>query len=187
MKLSFCEKLLLEIADFIDKVGSPRTMTEMLCWDYYKIRRRNFQNRKSKDRFSNGFRYLKKRGYITKKNLTDLGRNKLLAIKIKKQSRNIQKWDKKWRIVIFDIPEKEREKRNLLRNLLKILNFKKLQASVWISPFDYKKEIKEWAKFYKVVQYIDFILAQQIETDKKLYRFKTLNNKSGHFFAAAKK
>lgn len=69
--------------------------------------------------------------------LTDKGRFELLTkfeeglIKNKKR-----KWDKNWRIVIYDIWETSRAKRNLLRQTLKRLGFKKLQNSVWISPYD---------------------------------------------------
>ena len=50
-------------------------------------------------------------------------------------------------IVIFDIPERERRKRNQLRRELVYLGFKKLQQSVWIGqtqiPEEFIKELKE--------------------------------------------
>lgn len=44
-----------------------------------------------------------------------------------------KEWDRKWRIVIFDIPEQRRVIRNLFRRNLKKWGFKHLQKSVWIS------------------------------------------------------
>src|ERR1700682_3536619 len=41
-------------------------------------------------------------------------------------------WDGKWRMFIFDIPESAKEKRDVLRKLLKKNSFKKLQASVYV-------------------------------------------------------
>jgi DNA-binding transcriptional regulator PaaX len=45
-----------------------------------------------------------------------------------------KKWDKKWRVVIFDIKESRREIRNELRSLLITTGFVKLQDSVWVFP-----------------------------------------------------
>lgn len=44
-----------------------------------------------------------------------------------------EEWDGYWRVVIFDIPEKQRVVRNLLRRKLKEWGFKKWQQSVWIT------------------------------------------------------
>ncbi len=43
-------------------------------------------------------------------------------------------WDGKWRFVIFDIPQKEVNFRNIIRRRLKELDFRQLQRSVWFSP-----------------------------------------------------
>ncbi|OGD29854.1 hypothetical protein A2833_01605 [Candidatus Azambacteria bacterium RIFCSPHIGHO2_01_FULL_44_55] len=50
-------------------------------------------------------------------------------------------WDKKWRLVIFDIPEKRKIAREALRCKLKEMNFIKIQHSVWAVPFPCDKEI----------------------------------------------
>ncbi len=58
-----------------------------------------------------------------------------------------QPWDKKIRIVIFDIPEKKRRWRYWLRQELNLLQFKKLQQSVYIGkrplPVSFYKEIQK--------------------------------------------
>lgn len=58
--------------------------------------------------------------------------------------RSRSKWDKRWRLVIFDIPEKERNKRDDLREKLLNLGFGMWQQSVYISPYDLKKEMNEF-------------------------------------------
>lgn len=45
-----------------------------------------------------------------------------------------RRWDGKWRIVVFDLPEKQRILRNELRRELRAAHFGGLQGSVWISP-----------------------------------------------------
>lgn len=62
--------------------------------------------------------------------LTDQGKDKALWQRIKEDD---GKWDGKWRIVIWDIPEKRRLARDLLRFKLKQLGFKQWQKSVWVS------------------------------------------------------
>lgn len=75
--------------------------------------------------------------------LTDMGRNKALWIKMKLED---EKWDGKWRIVIWDIPEKRRKVRDLLRHQLKQLGFKMIQRSVWASKKNCTLPLKEYIK-----------------------------------------
>jgi len=52
-----------------------------------------------------------------------------------------EKWDKKWHLVIFDIPEKKKLAREALREKLKDLGLIKLQDSVWVTPLPCEQEI----------------------------------------------
>jgi len=55
-------------------------------------------------------------------------------------------WDGKWRVVIFDIPEIDKNTREYLRAKLVSLGFGKLQKSVYISPLDVLADVKEYLK-----------------------------------------
>lgn len=58
-------------------------------------------------------------------------------------------WDKKWRLVIYDIPEQNRQIRDRVRSLLKDLGFYRLQISTWVHPLpclEQFKQIKQSAK-----------------------------------------
>lgn len=48
-----------------------------------------------------------------------------------------------WKLVIFDIPEKHKYVRTVLRAKLKQLHFKKWQNSIWISPYKMDQEIEQ--------------------------------------------
>lgn len=48
-------------------------------------------------------------------------------------------WDKKWRIVVFNVPESDRKKRDKLRRLLVEAKFARLSNSLYISPFPFRK------------------------------------------------
>jgi CRISPR-associated endonuclease Cas2 len=79
-----------------------------------------------------------------------------------------KKWDKKWRIVAFDIPEKDRIFRNILRKHLFNLSFYKLQNSVFVSPYPCEKLIKDLINLYSANSYVKVITAIKIDDEKKL-------------------
>ncbi len=60
-------------------------------------------------------------------------------------------------LVVFDILETERAKRNHLRALLRELSFKKVQQSVWVSQYDHREylamELKEYDLLASVLVY----------------------------------
>jgi len=87
--------------------------------------------------------------------LTDKGKLRVLEfniyqLKIKKP----QKWDGKWRIVMFDIPEKLKSKRDVLREKLKDLKFFELQKSVFVHPYPCLEEINFLAEFYQIRKFV---------------------------------
>jgi len=65
--------------------------------------------------------------------LTNKGLLKALGGRNPKECWN-RGWDGKWRIVVFDLPERKRGLRNELRRQLRYAHFGCLQASVWVSP-----------------------------------------------------
>lgn len=87
----------------------------------------------------------------------------LEEMKIKKPS----KWDGKWRIVIFDIPEHLKKVRDSLRMHLHDLDFYELQKSVFINPFECENEIEYIVEFFKIRKHVRFIVADSI--DNELY------------------
>jgi DNA-binding transcriptional regulator PaaX len=74
-------------------------------------------------------------------------------------------WDGKWRIVIFDIPERDRKFRGILREHLYLLNFFKLQQSVFISPYPFEKQILELVSIYSANSYVRVITAVKIDNE----------------------
>lgn len=88
------------------------------------------------------------------------------SIRFKKPS----KWDGKWRVVIFDIPEKQRGFRTVLRSHLYELRFYKLQQSVFVSPWPYEKPTLELVDLYDATPYVRVITAEKIDNEAKLRR-----------------
>jgi phenylacetic acid degradation operon negative regulatory protein len=79
-----------------------------------------------------------------------------------------KKWDGKWRIVLFDIPEKDRLFRDILREHLYELNFRKLQHSVFVSPYPLEKQILELVVLYSAEPYVRVVTATSIDNEEKL-------------------
>lgn len=109
---------------------------------------------------------LRKKGFIKDDHIDEKG----LTIKLTDEGRTMMllegeeppRWDGKWRIVVFDIPEQKRLVRNLFRRNLKKWGFKSLQKSVWISKknvtdklFAYIKDlgIEKWVWVFESEKY----------------------------------
>ncbi len=84
-----------------------------------------------------------------------------------------KKWDGKWRMVFFDIPEKKRRLRDYLRVVLKTLGFVELQKSAWVTPYKIPDIINELLWEEKIKHHTRFIIIEEIDYDKDLRkRFK---------------
>lgn len=83
---------------------------------------------------------------------------------------NPEKWDKKWRMVIFDIPNKKRKLRDAVRQKLIRIGFIELQESVYIYPFECFAEINFLKNIYYLGPYIQYIVAERIETETNLIK-----------------
>lgn len=63
-------------------------------------------------------------------------------------------WDKKWRIVLYDIPEKNRRIRDLFRRRLKEWGFRNWQKSLWISKKDVTEKLREFVKKLGISEWV---------------------------------
>lgn len=104
--------------------------------------------------------------------LAPAGKSKLVRRYPLSQLRD-KRWDGRWRIVIFDIPEKKRDYRERLRNDLIALGFGKLQESIYITPLDILVDLKEMLKSKGYGQWVMVFEAEQKLTDQA-YRMACL-------------
>ncbi len=70
-------------------------------------------------------------------------------------------WDKKWRVVIFDIPQELHKVRIKFRKKLKNLGFYMLQKSVFIFPYECEEELGNMCQYLKISDYVDVLLAER--------------------------
>ena len=151
--------------------GSPYFI-RMLLKKYSQLGK--YPNKK----ISNAFSRLRKQGclqfqavnhqiYIS---LTEKGKRKagwmqIDDLEIAKQ----KKWDKKWRLVIFDIAQIKKIYREAFRGKLKILGFRSLQKSVWVHPYECQAEIELLKDFFGLSdKELRLIVAQSIGIDEEL-------------------
>ena len=79
-----------------------------------------------------------------------------------------RRWDGKWRLVIFDIPEKQRPTRDKIRHLVSRLGFLRLQDSVWVYPYDCEELVTLLKTDLKIGRAVLYIIADAIEFDKPI-------------------
>ena len=150
-------------------------------WKWRELDKKNFHNTLYR---------LEKQGYIerymkNKKNLiklTPLGKNKSMKYLIKDTSiQPPDKWDGKWRLVIFDVPEDKKKIRDIIRSFLKRWRFFQLQESVFVHPFNCEKEISAIKYIYRLNPYMQFIVAEHIESENDLLKHFIDNNIINNF------
>lgn len=108
---------------------------------------------------------MEKQGIIRRKerkySLTSIGKELAGYIGGRKKVLD-KKWDRKYRIVIFDIPEKKKNMRNWLREELYTLNYCQLQKSVFISKYSLTEDlIKEIAE-KRISKYVNYLLVDKV-------------------------
>jgi CRISPR-associated endonuclease Cas2 len=109
--------------------------------------------------------------------LTPAGTERL-KIEEQKTALTLQKkkrWDKRWRVIIFDIPESIRGTRDKLRLTMQNSGFYRLQDSVWLYPHDCEDFIVLLKADLKIGNAILYMVVEKIENDVKIKTYFNLN------------
>lgn len=124
-----------------------------------------------------GIKRLLKRGLIEIKEdenykfleITDKGKHLLLKYELEGLVQNKpKKWDKKYRVVIFDISEQRKKTRDRLRNMLRSFGFVLLQDSVWVYPYECQEIIDLLKQYLQLKEDVLYMTVESIENDKWL-------------------
>lgn len=127
--------------------------------------------------FFEKIQYLRRRGYIqtfteNKEKFLELTPKGFDHCKFQLLSNlNIKrplKWDGKWRLVIFDIPETKRHNRDIFREHLKSLNFIQIQKSIYTHPFECTDEITLLGERLYIKNYVTILIAEIIQGEEKI-------------------
>jgi len=101
--------------------------------------------------------------------ITEQGKLTLLHYDIERMEiKKTSRWDGKWRIVFFDIPEKHRQARDALREKLKEIGFREFQQSVFIQPYPCTKEINFLIEFFEIRNWVKLAEVNKITNEPEL-------------------
>jgi len=108
---------------------------------------------------------------ITKDGRTKIKRYDFDELTIKEPRR----WDGLYRVVSFDIPEKNRVARGALQSKLNKLGFYPFQRSVYVYPYDCQDEIDFISEFFEVRRFVNFMLVKEIWGEHRIEQYFGLN------------
>ncbi|MBP9715283.1 MAG: hypothetical protein KBD52_02245 [Candidatus Pacebacteria bacterium] len=117
----------------------------------------------------------KKVARLTKKGEAQIGFLEKHNFKIKKPKR----WDGRWRVVIFDIIERKKKTRSILRQTLQQIGFVKLQQSVWVYPYDCEDLVSLLKADFKLGKEVLYMIVDKLENDWQLRLDFKLPNSNG--------
>lgn len=174
--MDIIEEILLHLYDSIDYGFSYRAKKGLGISEYFD----HWKNNEVK----NAVRDLNKQKLILKKQnsdgslivlLTEKGKLRALNISFRKFCNKKEKWDGKWRMIAFDIPDKYKKGRDAIRYRMRISGFYKLQESLFLFPYDCQKEINALVDLFKLQKYVRFGLLDFIDNEKEIQsKFKLI-------------
>ena len=108
--------------------------------------------------------------------ITTLGRLRLKRMDYDKLAiPNPDAWDGQWRIVLFDIPEDMHRARRDFTAKIRLMGYQYLQQSVWVHPFESRREVSVVSEKLEVSKYVTYIVTSHIDHEGVLIdRFKTV-------------
>lgn len=185
MKLHLTEKFLWDIYELIDKKDKIMKslwltrrygiegLRESIWPGMHGIRDAYWEkckDEKKRKEFARLVRYLRDRGYLNIKDLknrkavmiTPKGAKRIFNIKIKLEEKK-KRTDRKWQMVLFDIPEKKRRARDSFRKQLKYLGYKRLQRSIWVCPYDVSEPTQQLIKYHKLDRFVRLLLVEEVK------------------------
>lgn len=175
MKLSLTDKFLWDIynlfsetGELMDSVFKRPTMYNFLPGPKNPVFKK-YRREIGAQEFSKLIYYLKKKGYIKVENLknkkailvTKDGISKVLKASFKIEGKKRRR-DGKWIMIAFDIPQKRKKSRELLRSILISSGFKMFQQSVWICPYDISEKIEKTIQFHSLDAYVKIFLIEEV-------------------------
>ncbi|MEX0913104.1 MAG: hypothetical protein WDZ56_01085 [Candidatus Paceibacterota bacterium] len=96
--------------------------------------------------------------------LTNKGKKKLTKLLVKDlYIERVKKWDGKWRIVMFDIPEEKGIIRRDVSSQLREIGMKAVQNSVFVTPFPCKAQLDAITSFHDIQKHFIYLEAETFE------------------------
>lgn len=131
-----------------------------------KKRRGEYINRARNRLIAAGMLKRDERGFLR---LTSEGETRLRRLELAEfKSKKPRRWDHKWRVLIFDVPEHRKTTRDKIRRTLITIGFARLQDSVWVYPYPCEELIALLKSDFKIGKDLLYLIVEQIENDSAL-------------------
>lgn len=137
---------------------------------------RGLDERERRRKLRNTLSYMQRKSLINYREIADGNLEIKISAKGKKRISKVEfddmqipkqeRWDGKWRLVMFDIPEHYRKSRSALSRKLRLMGFHQLQKSAWIYPYPCQKEVEIVRQVFSV-SLDEIVLAEVVSIDQK--------------------
>ncbi len=176
IKIPITDQLLWDVYNFFERTGkvkdfllAPRHKKIDVLLNLENPIFRKYKDKSNRRKFSNAIYYLKQKNLIKIQNLQ--GKNAIVltkdgiskALKASFTCANIPKRkDGKWIMIIFDIPRNHKSDRNMLKSVLYNLEYKLLQQSVWVTPYDVFEKTEQLLRLHSLDEYVKMFLIEKV-------------------------
>lgn len=160
----------------ISPLGSPTNLKKAEILTNKDLQRFNSSTLKR------AIRRLKAKGFI-KEDLTPTKEGRQRLREKFPDSVKTKQWNGDWHLVIYDIPQDKASYRDLLRRKLKRLGFGQLQASVWVSPFNFLGDVEQITEEYNISPHVILAISDKLGTEQgkelasKVWPLRKLNQR----------
>ena|SRR3990167_7565022 len=142
----------------------------------YKFDEAEYYKYLDNKRIQRSLRYLKRKHFIAfpgkgRFTVTRRGAARLAKLNIDKVIIKRTKWDQKWRLLTFDIPEQKLHIREYFRKRLKEMGFYHFQRSVFIIPYPCDAEIDMICEALGIESSVHLIAADRFEGDEGIKKY----------------
>ena len=166
--------LWLAVAGAITVGGTaPYLVQKLFCsWD----KKKKYKKRSVETAFYRlrraGALLVERKGHQYEVHLTQEGKKKAgwLQIDALKVSR-LKQWEGEWYVLMFDVPQEERWKRDVLRSFLERLGFVLLQKSVWVHAHKCREEVEVLKAFLGLTsREVKLLMVRNLGGDEERFR-----------------
>lgn len=147
----------------------------------------------SHDSIKRAIEHARMRGWIDPRGLTvSREGKKRLKTAFPEPKSYPQRWDGSWYLVSFDIPEKQRNKRDDLRKLLRRLGFASLHQSLWLSPYNFLGDVYDYYRRRDAKEFLVLFRSTEVGTSfspdlaRRLWKLDELDRHYERFLMRAK-
>ena len=157
-------------------VGLGLLVATVIVFPNLPIALKPFLKRRGKNEFKRSLKRLEEKGviYLSGDRIKLTKRGNQLAQKYAIENVEIsrpKKWDGLWHLVSYDIPNEKKKERDWFRSTLKRLEFKQIQESLWVHPYECSQEIAVVAQNLRISPYVAIMIARTIPGQSKVREY----------------